>query len=243
MIRMATIGTSAITGSLLDALTKVEGVTFAGTLSRDAERAAAFTAKHHGTRPPPRSMNSPAAPMSTPSTSAARMRCTVRRRSRASPAASTYSSKSPSAPTRVRRTRSSRRPRRRVSSHSRPCALCTTPPSTRSKNAITGSALFAARPCAWQIPYRGTTEYSGAPHQHLRLRHGVGLAPWTSASVPVEPSSSYSERPAHLLPQHFSTSRRRAHRRRPRRDRTIIRVASYRECRRHLHHSKIDQRP
>lgn len=51
MIRVATIGTSAITGSLLDALTKVEGVTFVGTLSRDAERAAAFTAKHHGTRP------------------------------------------------------------------------------------------------------------------------------------------------------------------------------------------------
>lgn len=51
MIRLATIGTSAITSSLLDALTKVEGVCFAGALSRDAERAATFTAKHHGTRP------------------------------------------------------------------------------------------------------------------------------------------------------------------------------------------------
>lgn len=51
MIRLATIGTSAIASSLLDALAEVEGASFVGTLSRDPERAAAFTAKHHGTRP------------------------------------------------------------------------------------------------------------------------------------------------------------------------------------------------
>lgn len=51
MIRLATIGTSSITDNLLDALARVEGVEFVGTLSRDAERAAAFTADHGGTRP------------------------------------------------------------------------------------------------------------------------------------------------------------------------------------------------
>ncbi|MDO4436978.1 MAG: Gfo/Idh/MocA family oxidoreductase [Coriobacteriaceae bacterium] len=51
MIRLATIGTSAITKSLLEALNQVEGVEFVGTLSRDAERAASFTAEHGGTCP------------------------------------------------------------------------------------------------------------------------------------------------------------------------------------------------
>ena len=51
MIRLATIGTSSITENLLMALAQVDGVEFVGTLSRDAERAAAFTAKHRGTCP------------------------------------------------------------------------------------------------------------------------------------------------------------------------------------------------
>ena len=42
MIRLATIGTSSITENLLMALAQVDGVEFVGTLSRDAERAAAF---------------------------------------------------------------------------------------------------------------------------------------------------------------------------------------------------------
>lgn len=51
MIRIATIGTSGITACMLDALSKVEGSVFVGTLSRDRERAAAFTSEHGGTTP------------------------------------------------------------------------------------------------------------------------------------------------------------------------------------------------
>lgn len=51
MIRIATIGTSAITAQLLDALSRCPDAVFVGTCSRDAERAGAFTAAHGGTRP------------------------------------------------------------------------------------------------------------------------------------------------------------------------------------------------
>lgn len=51
MIRIATIGTSAITAQLLDALSRCPDAVFVGTCSRDAERAGAFTASHGGTRP------------------------------------------------------------------------------------------------------------------------------------------------------------------------------------------------
>lgn len=51
MIRVATIGTSGITACMLDALSNVEGTVFVGTLSRDRERAAAFTSEHGGTTP------------------------------------------------------------------------------------------------------------------------------------------------------------------------------------------------
>ncbi len=51
MIRIATIGTSGITARMLDALTNVEGCVFAGALSRDRQRAAAFTSEHGGTVP------------------------------------------------------------------------------------------------------------------------------------------------------------------------------------------------
>lgn len=51
MIRIATIGTSAITAQLLDALPCCPEAAFVGTCSRDAERAAAFTAAHGGTHP------------------------------------------------------------------------------------------------------------------------------------------------------------------------------------------------
>ncbi len=51
MLRIATIGTSGITACMLDALSHVEGATFAGTLSRDRQRAAAFTSEHGGTTP------------------------------------------------------------------------------------------------------------------------------------------------------------------------------------------------
>lgn len=51
MIRIATIGTSAITAQLLDALSRCPDAVFVGTCSRDAERAGAFTASRGGTRP------------------------------------------------------------------------------------------------------------------------------------------------------------------------------------------------
>lgn len=51
MIRIATIGTSGITACMLGALSNVEGAVFVGTLSRDRQRAAAFTSEHGGTTP------------------------------------------------------------------------------------------------------------------------------------------------------------------------------------------------
>ena len=51
MIRIATIGTSAITRNLIDAIASTPGTVFAGALSRDAARAEAFTAEHGGTHP------------------------------------------------------------------------------------------------------------------------------------------------------------------------------------------------
>lgn len=51
MIRIATIGTSGITACMLGALSNVEGAVFVGTLSRDRERAAAFTSEHGGDDP------------------------------------------------------------------------------------------------------------------------------------------------------------------------------------------------
>lgn len=51
MIRIATIGTSMITRNFLQVLGEREDARFVGTLSRDAERAAAFTPEHGGTCP------------------------------------------------------------------------------------------------------------------------------------------------------------------------------------------------
>lgn len=50
MIRIATIGTSMITTSLLDVLGQNPRAVFVGTCSRDARRAAAFTQEHGGER-------------------------------------------------------------------------------------------------------------------------------------------------------------------------------------------------
>ena len=50
MLRLATIGTSVITRALLEASTRTEGVAFVGTVSRDAERAWAFTREFGGTQ-------------------------------------------------------------------------------------------------------------------------------------------------------------------------------------------------
>lgn len=49
MLRIATIGTSAITESFISAIDATAGATFVGTLSRAAERAQAFTEAHGGT--------------------------------------------------------------------------------------------------------------------------------------------------------------------------------------------------
>ena len=51
MIRIATIGTSMITVSFLEALAASGCATFVGTLSRDAARAEEFTHEHGGTQP------------------------------------------------------------------------------------------------------------------------------------------------------------------------------------------------
>ena len=50
MLRLATIGTSVITRALLEAAARTEGVAFVGTVSRDAERAWAFTREFGGTQ-------------------------------------------------------------------------------------------------------------------------------------------------------------------------------------------------
>ena len=51
MIRIATIGTSIITDNLIQVLHRNPDAAFVGTLSRNAERARAFTEEHGGTRP------------------------------------------------------------------------------------------------------------------------------------------------------------------------------------------------
>ena len=48
MIRIATVGTSSITDSLLDAIAKCDGVTFAGAYSRNRENATTYTNQHGG---------------------------------------------------------------------------------------------------------------------------------------------------------------------------------------------------
>lgn len=48
-IRLATIGTSPISDNLLEAALEVDGITYVGTFSRDAERARTFTKSHGGT--------------------------------------------------------------------------------------------------------------------------------------------------------------------------------------------------
>ena len=50
-MRMATIGTSAITERLLAAASEVDDIDYVGTFSRDEEKAAWFTERHGGTRP------------------------------------------------------------------------------------------------------------------------------------------------------------------------------------------------
>lgn len=51
MLRIATIGTSMITDNLIEVLNQSDRAVFVGTLSRDADRAASFTAEHGGTQP------------------------------------------------------------------------------------------------------------------------------------------------------------------------------------------------
>lgn len=50
MLRIATIGTSMITSDFIEVLNTHERAMFVGTLSRNAERAASFTAEHGGTK-------------------------------------------------------------------------------------------------------------------------------------------------------------------------------------------------
>lgn len=49
-IRLATIGTSLISGNLLDAAKEVSGIDYIGTFSRDKSRAESFTNLHEGTK-------------------------------------------------------------------------------------------------------------------------------------------------------------------------------------------------
>lgn len=50
MLRIATIGTSMITDDFIQVVNANDQAAFVGTLSRDAERGAAFTAEHGGER-------------------------------------------------------------------------------------------------------------------------------------------------------------------------------------------------
>ena len=50
MLRIATIGTSMITDDFIQVVNANDQTTFVGTLSRDADRGAAFTAEHSGER-------------------------------------------------------------------------------------------------------------------------------------------------------------------------------------------------
>ena len=50
MLRIATIGTSMITDDFIQVVNANDQAAFVGTLSRDADRGAAFTTKHGGER-------------------------------------------------------------------------------------------------------------------------------------------------------------------------------------------------
>lgn len=50
MLRIATIGTSMITDDFIQVVNANDQAAFVGTLSRDADRGTAFTAKHGGER-------------------------------------------------------------------------------------------------------------------------------------------------------------------------------------------------
>ena len=50
MLRIATIGTSMITDDFIQVVNANDQAAFVGTLSRDADRGATFTAKHGGER-------------------------------------------------------------------------------------------------------------------------------------------------------------------------------------------------
>lgn len=50
MLRIATIGTSMITDDFIQVVNANDQAAFVGTLSRDADRGAAFTAKYGGER-------------------------------------------------------------------------------------------------------------------------------------------------------------------------------------------------
>lgn len=69
MLRIATIGTSMITDDFIQVVNANDQAAFVGTLSRDANRGAAFTAERGGERNLLHSMSSRQPPTSTPSIS------------------------------------------------------------------------------------------------------------------------------------------------------------------------------
>ncbi|MFR3923888.1 MAG: Gfo/Idh/MocA family oxidoreductase [Collinsella sp.] len=113
MLRIATIGTSMITDDFIQVVNANDQAAFVGTLSRDADRGGAFTAKHGGER----NFTVLDELASADDVDAVYIGSPMRFTTGRSPArrASTLSSKSPSAPPRRRRSRSFAQPRRRAS--------------------------------------------------------------------------------------------------------------------------------
>ena len=89
MLRIATIGTIAITENFIEVLNANDRAAFVGAQSRDAERAHAFTQKHGGERGYASVESSPRTLQSTRSTSAAPMPVMHLRRLHSSAPAST----------------------------------------------------------------------------------------------------------------------------------------------------------
>ena len=184
MLRIATIGTSMITDDFIQVVNANDQAAFVGTLSRDAERGAAFTAEHGGER----NFTALDELASADDVDAVYI---------GSPNALHYEQalaciaggkhvivEKPSAPPKRRRWKSSALPRQQVSWPSRPCVPSTIPPSTPSRTPWARSPPSAAPHCALANIPRATTRFSrdAPPISSTAIWHRVPS--WTLASTP-----------------------------------------------------------
>lgn len=133
MLRIATIGTSMITDDFIQVVNANDQAAFVGTLSRDADRGAAFTAERGGERNFT-SLDELAAAADVDAVYIGSPNALHYEQALACIAGGKHVIvEKPSAPPKRRRWKSSALPRQQVSWPSRPCVPSTTPPSTPSR--------------------------------------------------------------------------------------------------------------